>query len=102
LNLCKNAVEAMPDGGTLTLRVKRHSETVSLEVHDTGNGIPEEADVLNAFATSKSQGWGLGLSIVYQIIAAHNGTVEYQSNQGHGTTFKICLPAATQAGSHAR
>jgi signal transduction histidine kinase len=102
LNLCKNAVEAMPDGGTLTLRVKTHSETVSLEVHDTGNGIPEEADVLNAFATSKSQGWGLGLSIVYQIIAAHNGTVEYQSNQGHGTTFKICLPAATQAGSHAR
>jgi signal transduction histidine kinase len=102
LNLCKNSVEAMPDGGTLTLRLKAHPETVSLEVHDTGKGIPKEADVFNAFATSKSEGWGLGLPIVYQIIAAHYGTVQYQSTQGDGTTFKICLPAATHAGSHAR
>ena len=96
VNLCKNAVEAMPEGGRLTLRGHTNQGYVCFEVHDTGHGIPEGANIFEAFATSKSEGWGLGLPIAYQIISAHNGKVEYHSTPGHGTTFKVCLPTHKQ------
>ncbi|MET0501230.1 MAG: ATP-binding protein [Candidatus Binatia bacterium] len=94
LNICKNAVEAMPSGGILTLRGYASERTIFLEIDDTGSGIPKGLDVLQPFRSTKPLSSGLGLPIVGQIIAAHNGTVNYVSHPGQGTTFRIGLPAA--------
>lgn len=93
LNVCKNAVEAMPEGGKLSLRCYAEAENVFIEVGDTGTGISEEMNIFEPFVTSKPHGWGLGLSIAEQIISAHNGTIDYVSEPGKGTTFTISLPA---------
>ena len=63
-----------------------------LEINDTGDGIPEGADVFQMFKTSKPEGTGLGLSIAQQIISEHRGAITYKSKPGQGTTFKISLP----------
>lgn len=98
-NLCKNAVDAMREGGTLTLRAHALTQGyVCFEVQDNGPGIPQGANVFEAFATSKAEGWGLGLPIVYQIVSAHNGRIEYHSTPGVGTTFRIFLPTADKSG----
>jgi two-component system sensor kinase FixL len=92
LNLCKNAVEAMPDGGKLTLRANTGSKETVLEISDTGNGIAEGIDIWAPFVTTKSHGTGLGLMIVRQIVADHQGSVSYSSQPGKGTTFRLTLP----------
>ena len=94
VNLSKNAIEAMPEGGKLMLRGYRSGKDVCLEIEDTGGGVPAGVNVFEPFTTSKATGWGLGLSIVRQIVSAHNATIEYRSEPGRGTVFKICLPAA--------
>jgi two-component system sensor kinase FixL len=94
LNLCKNAVEAMPDGGTLKCQAYRTEAAVVLEISDTGLGIPEGIDVFQLFSTTKSEGTGLGLSIAQQIIVDHKGTIEYSSEPSRGTSFRISLPLA--------
>jgi signal transduction histidine kinase len=96
LNLCNNAVEAMPDGGYLTVKGYHFARTVVLEIRDTGTGIPQNLDVFELFRTTKPDGTGLGLPLVRQIVSAHNGTINYTSvpGPGHRTTFKISLPAA--------
>ncbi len=92
LNLCKNAVEAMPEGGTLTVRAYDSGRQLCLEVSDTGVGIPARIDIFAAFTTTKPHGTGLGLAVVRQIVEAHKGTLTYQSVPGQGTTFTLTLP----------
>jgi signal transduction histidine kinase len=103
LNLCKNAVEAMPESGTLTVRGYRTGDQVCLEVQDTGGGIPEGVEIFDLFTTTKPDGTGLGLPIVRQIVLAHVGTLTYTSTPGQGTTFTVTLPVhpqgAAQTGS---
>ncbi|MPZ78808.1 MAG: hypothetical protein GEU77_20085 [Deltaproteobacteria bacterium] len=100
LNLCKNAVEAMPEGGCLTLRgyLCKTTNAVVLEVSDTGIGIPEGIDVFEIFRTTKPTGTGLGLPLVSQIISAHHGTITYVTEPAKGTTFKILLPMRSISG----
>jgi len=95
LNLCKNAIEAMPQGGTLIISGSRAESSVSLAISDTGMGIPKELNILEPFTTTKESGTGLGLAIVQQIISAHGGTLTYTSAPGEGTTFTIVLPVST-------
>jgi PAS domain S-box-containing protein len=92
LNLCKNACEAMPEGGTLTCRAYPASGSAILEVADTGMGIPEGLNAFQLFKTTKAHGTGLGLPIVEQIISEHRGTIKYVSEIGKGTTFIVSLP----------
>lgn len=92
LNLCKNAVEAMPEGGTLQCKAYQTADRVIVEVADTGTGIPEGLDVFQLFKTTKPSGTGLGLAIVEQIISEHRGTVDYVTQLGKGTAFIVSLP----------
>jgi two-component system sensor kinase FixL len=93
-NLCKNAVEAMPQGGTLTLSAYRCGADVVLEIGDTGIGIPPGVDIFEPFTTTKSSGSGLGLVVVRQIVAAHGGNITYTREPSKGTTFRLVLPQA--------
>ena len=94
LNLCKNAVEAMPQGGCLTLKVSRSGRTVVLEVQDNGTGLPQSVNTFALFKTTKPNGSGIGLSVVQEIVSAHNGAIACTSEAGRGTTFKIVFPVA--------
>jgi signal transduction histidine kinase len=94
LNLCKNAAEAMLEGGTLTVHGFHSGPQVYLEITDTGEGIPEGINIFEPFVTTKTRGTGLGLAIVQQIVAAHEGTITYTSTPEQGTTFTLTLQAA--------
>lgn len=93
LNLAKNAVEAMGDGGGV-LGVHAHEDDghVVVELRDTGSGIPEGVDVFEPFITTKADGTGLGLPVARQIVAAHGGELSYRSEPGQGTIFVVRLP----------
>ena len=99
-NLVLNALDAMPAGGTLTLRTSERSGQVVIEISDTGTGLtPEECSRLfTPYYTTKHQGTGLGLAIVQSIVSDHHGTIGVSSEEGHGTTFRIELPLR-QAGA---
>jgi signal transduction histidine kinase len=92
LNLCKNAVEAMPNSGTLTLRSYASEEWLCLDIADTGEGIPEAMRAFEPAVTNKPQSSGLGLAIVREIVKQHKGTVSYTSQLGKGTTFHLKFP----------
>ena len=94
LNLVKNAVAAMPSGGTLTIRTVRAGDEVKLSVADTGIGIPEEnlPKIFEPYFTTKESGSGLGLTLVFKIIKEHRGEITVKSKESEGTAFTIVLP----------
>lgn len=94
LNLVRNGIEAMPDGGRLSLRtlpVDAHGN-LALEVIDTGVGFKEDSPIFDAFYTTKATGTGLGLAIVYRIVGDHGGVLRARSDPGR-TCFTVLLPA---------
>jgi signal transduction histidine kinase len=119
LNLITNGCDAMPDGGTLTIRVERvrndereqssfeadadqnyvrTTHSIVIDISDTGTGIPADVlpHILEPFFTTKPQGkgTGLGLAICRRIVQEHNGKLEIRSEVGQGTTIRILLPAS--------
>ena len=97
VNLVVNAVQAMPSGGTLTVRTRANGAAVWLIVEDTGMGMDEEilGKIFLPFFTTKNvtEGTGLGLPVVHGIVSSHGGSIEVQSQPGRGTHFEIRLPA---------
>ncbi len=93
LNLLLNALEAMPAGGSLTVKAHRENEKVRIDVIDTGTGIPAELQdkIFNAYFTTKGGGTGLGLALCDKIIRQHQGSIEFQTSP-QGTTFEVTLP----------
>jgi signal transduction histidine kinase len=101
LNLVLNAILAMPDGGTLTLRTRTLGGRVLAEVIDTGVGIPAELHdrIFDPFFSTREvgEGTGLGLAVSYAIVEAHGGTIEVKSAPGRGSTFRVVLPVTRAA-----
>jgi len=102
LNLLQRALDAMPQGGTLTLRGQRTASHSIIEIHDTGSAIPaEQCDCLFEPLQSTGSAWtGLELYVVREIIAAHCGTIDVRSAPHQGTTFTVALPLVPTQGRH--
>ncbi len=94
INLFTNAIEAMPNGGELAVRVRTVDDAMTVSVTDSGKGIPRESQdkVFEPFYTTKDKGTGLGLAIVFNIVRKHYGEIYVASEEGKGTTFTITLP----------
>jgi len=96
LNVVLNGIQAMPEGGTLTISSRREEDTIITEVQDLGGGIPREIQdkIFELYFTTKKSGSGIGLAWTYQILQWHYGSVDFESVEGRGTTFRLRLPFA--------
>jgi len=99
LNIMINGVQAMPDGGTLTVSVRREEGIVVTEIRDTGTGIPKDVQekIFELYFTTKKGGSGIGLAQTYQILQWHYGSVDFESIDGKGTTFRLRIPLVEPA-----
>jgi signal transduction histidine kinase len=102
VNLMLNAVEAMPKGGDLWIRAEKLNKGVSIEVEDSGKGVPPKLSqhIFDPFVTTKPGGTGLGLPVAHTIITDHGGTLELVQRAGRGALFRIFLPAGGRHGDH--
>jgi len=98
LNIVLNGVQAMPGGGELTLVGSRADDDAQLEIRDHGGGIPQEVrdKIFNLYFTTKKNGSGIGLAMAYRVMQLHNGSVEYESAEGQGTTFRLRFPLSAE------
>jgi signal transduction histidine kinase len=111
LNLILNAIEAMPGGGTLAIDLERHGDSAEIRIRDSGKGIAPEhrARIFQLFFTTRPGGSGIGLASAFRTVQMHDGSIDYESEPGRGTTFRIELPlkrandiGAARVGEHSR
>ncbi|MFZ5996819.1 MAG: two-component system sensor histidine kinase NtrB [Nitrospirota bacterium] len=95
LQVVRNAIEATPSGGEITIRTYTESDHVITSVSDTGQGIPEDEieKIFDPFITTKTHRYGMGLPLVKQIVSEHMGAIHLESKEGKGTTFRMVFPA---------
>jgi signal transduction histidine kinase len=93
-NVVLNGVQAMPGGGSLRITARRTDKAAVVEVRDGGAGIPPEIrdKVFNLYFTTKKTGSGIGLAMTYRVLQMHHGSLDFDTELGRGTTFRLCLP----------
>jgi len=95
LNVVLNGVQSMPKGGILSIRAAKDDDEIMVEVRDQGSGIPPEIreKIYDLYFTTKKTGTGIGLAMTYKVMQLHHGSVDFESNDGQGTSFHLRLPA---------
>jgi len=94
LNIVINGVQAMPDGGTLKITARNTESAALIEIRDQGAGIPKEIQdkIFNLYFTTKKAGTGIGLAMTYRVLQLHNGALEFETEPGKGTIFRLQVP----------
>jgi PAS domain S-box-containing protein len=94
LNVVLNGVQAMPQGGTLSIRASKEDDEIMVDVRDQGSGIPAEIrdKIYDLYFTTKKTGTGIGLAMTYKVMQLHHGSVDFESGDGRGTSFRLRLP----------
>ncbi|HLH08669.1 MAG TPA: ATP-binding protein [Terriglobales bacterium] len=99
LNVVINGVQAMPEGGELKIVASRNADEVEIRIQDQGQGVPTEVrdKIFNLYFTTKKGGSGIGLAMTYRVMQLHNGSIDFESRNGNGTTFFLRLPVSGMA-----